>query len=455
MSGSLVIHTRHERDKVHPSTQGTRQDQVHPSEEQSNPNGTFETTSHHSLSRGISLPNGVASHDRGNNTYTWPDGVKFEGEFYKGMESGKGKFTWPNGATYEGNFLNGCLHGVGTYTGLNGSTYSGSWIMNLKHGMGEKHYANGDHYKGNWYQGKREGHGTYTWSNGNTYTGGWKSDCMFGKGMLTWSNGDSFDGNWTNGKEHGRGVYTWVDSGCYVGTWSRGLKDGKGTYYPPGTEPSLLSLGAVPHGGSSIENLDSNDATRSRRGSFGLWRTSSTDIQKALSGSTMQKQSQPNNNRALGVSASGGFLRKAESLPTKAVSLERKRSMEGVIEKLLGMDSFIGGKTILEDDEAQFEKSMILPIVEREYAQGVLISEIVKGPLLSRHKRNRQRQQVKESKRPGETIIKGHRSYDLMLDLQLGIRYALSGVSKSSSRVSITHYLFVSLLFTREGPCHV
>ena len=79
-------------------------------------------------------------------------------------------------------------------------------------------------------------------------------------------------------------------------------------------------------------------------------------------------------------------------------------------------------ETILEDDEMQLEKDVRLPIVEREYAQGVLISEIVKDPLISRHKPYRQRQLIKESKRPGETIIKGHRSYDLMLDLQLGMR---------------------------------
>lgn len=28
--------------------------------------------------------------------------------------------------------------------------------------------------------------------------------------------------------------------------------------------------------------------------------------------------------------------------------------------------------------------------------------------------------------RPGETIYKGHRSYDLMLNLQLGIRWSIS-----------------------------
>lgn len=31
-------------------------------------------------------------------------------------------------------------------------------------------------------------------------------------------------------------------------------------------------------------------------------------------------------------------------------------------------------------------------------------------------------------KRPGERIYKGHKSYDLMLNLQLGIRYSVGGV---------------------------
>ena len=33
---------------------------------------------------------------------------------------------------------------------------------------------------------------------------------------------------------------------------------------------------------------------------------------------------------------------------------------------------------------------------------------------------------VQWEQRPGETIYKGHRSYDLMLNLQLGIRWSVS-----------------------------
>ena len=61
-------------------------------------------------------------------------------------------------------------------------------------------------------------------------------------------------------------------------------------------------------------------------------------------------------------------------------------------------------------------------VVVREYVQGVLMSELVKeNAELVGHKKRRPRRSVREVKRPGETIFKGHRSYDLMLNLQLGI----------------------------------
>ena len=66
-----------------------------------------------------------------------------------------------------------------------------------------------------------------------------------------------------------------------------------------------------------------------------------------------------------------------------------------------------------------------VPILEREYMQGVLISELVLNnsfSSMSRRAKQLQKKIAKEIKRPGEAIIKGHRSYDLMLSLQLGIR---------------------------------
>ncbi|KAH7425661.1 hypothetical protein KP509_11G065000 [Ceratopteris richardii] len=460
---SIVAHTGHDKDKVLVSIQG-RHDQVYPSEE---PPIISPPVSHSVAWDGGNIDshlipirlkgaqNGEAEtrnwrrkNDDGSWSYSWANGVLFEGEIDKGFESGKGKFTWPTGASYEGSFQNGCLHGFGTYRTADGSFYSGSWIMNVKHGSGEQQYENGDSYRGNWSQGNRDGHGTYTWANGNSYIGGWKSGAMNGKGKLTWSNGDFFEGYWCEGKEHGHGIYTWADTGCYVGTWSKGLKDGKGTFYPPGTKPPLhirLLYGFT-------MSSDENAASGSGRHSFGLWRMSSVDNTKGASRPSQQALS----------SVSTSFLRKAESLPTKALALDRKQSLEGAMEKLFGMDySSISEQTILEDSEMVSEKVNPLPIVEREYAQGVLINEIVKDPLLSKAARRRLKQQAKEVKKPGETIIKGHRSYDLMLNLQLGIRYSVGKFDNAKPVLDhndFGHRARIWMKFPRDGspltPCH-
>jgi 1-phosphatidylinositol-4-phosphate 5-kinase len=89
------------------------------------------------------------------------------------------------------------------------------------------------------------------------------------------------------------------------------------------------------------------------------------------------------------------------------------------IEKIIGRESGAGSET--QEDIAGSD----FPILERVYAQGVLISEVVLNKSSSdssKKLKRRQSKMAKDIKRPGEAIIKGHRSYDLMLCLQLGIR---------------------------------
>lgn len=57
--------------------------------------------------------------------------------------------------------------------------------------------------------------------------------------------------------------------------------------------------------------------------------------------------------------------------------------------------------------------------------QDVLISEIIiinSFPVSSKKAKRHQKKLARYIKKPGETIKKGHRRYDLMLSLQLGIR---------------------------------
>jgi 1-phosphatidylinositol-4-phosphate 5-kinase len=96
----------------------------------------------------------------------------------------------------------------------------------------------------------------------------------------------------------------------------------------------------------------------------------------------------------------------------KNPSLQRRRSI---------------GVTGGPDKTLKCEDSSSSPILEREYAQGVLISEVVldKWSLPESSSKKLKLGLRRAAKRPGETIIKGHRSYDLMLCLQLGIRYLI------------------------------
>ncbi|KAI4371323.1 hypothetical protein MLD38_019571 [Melastoma candidum] len=345
--------------------------------------------------------------------YVWSDGRVYEGNWRRGMRHGIGKISWPSGAIYEGEFFSGYMHGEGTYMLFEKLTYKGRWRLNLKHGLGYQSYANGDVFEGSWMQGFPEGPGKYTWANGNVYMGNMKGGKMSGKGTLTWSNGDSFEGSWLDGMMDGFGVYTWSDGGSYVGTWTRGLKDGKGCFYPKGSRvPAAqeLYLKAMRKRGLLPDMKKQNQAH--------IHQSSSMDI---------------------GNMKFGGPWNTGQNLEQsryRNVSLERRWSMEVSIERVIAHDPSLGlSGSLLDDLDEDSERS--IPILEREYMQGVLINELVldnKFSPSSRRATRRQKKLVKEAKRIGEAIIKGHRSYDLMLSLQLGIRYTVGKITPIQRR---------------------
>ncbi|KAM5559685.1 phosphatidylinositol 4-phosphate 5-kinase 9 [Rosa sericea] len=358
----------------------------------------------------------------GKGKYLWSDGCIYEGEWRRGMRHGIGKISWPSGAVYEGEFSGGYMHGAGTYIGSDNLNYKGRWRLNLKHGLGYQVYPNGDIFEGSWIQGLPEGPGKYTWLHGNVYLGNMKGGKMSGKGTLTWTNGDSFEGSWLNGMMHGFGVYTWSDGGLYVGTWTRGLKDGKGSFYPRGSRlPAVeeLYLNALRKRGllpdlrkQKLQNKSHiHHATSADLGNVKIG-----EIQGSHAAS-VDKLSKRN-------------LLNLEQSHNRNVSLERRWSLEVSIEKVIAHDSSLteGGEN---------DAGANIPILEREYMQGVLISELVINNSFSssnRRAKRRQKKLAKVVKRPGEAIIKGHRSYDLMLSLQLGIRYTVGKITPIQRR---------------------
>ncbi|KAL0338518.1 UNVERIFIED_CONTAM: Phosphatidylinositol 4-phosphate 5-kinase [Sesamum angustifolium] len=341
----------------------------------------------------------------GSGDYVWADGCKYEGEWRRGMRHGYGKIQWPSGAVYDGEFAGGYMHGTGTYTRSDNLTYKGRWRLNLKHGLGYQNFPNGDVFEGSWIQGTLKDQGGK----------------MSGKGTLTWISGDSFEGSWLNGMMHGFGVYTWTDGGCYVGTWTRGLKDGKGTFYPKGSRlpaGQQLYLNALRKQGLLPDFRKQNQVSH-------IQHATSVDIGR-------NQVSVRNSSDKL---SKGSLLNMEQSRNTN-VSLERRWSLEVSIEKVLGHSrSSSVSEAIL--DGGDNEDDMNPPILEREYMQGVLISELVLSNRFSpssRRAKRRQKRLAREIKRPGEQIIKGHRSYDLMLSLQLGIRYTVGKITPIQRR---------------------
>ncbi|GAA0187034.1 kinase [Lithospermum erythrorhizon] len=128
------------------------------------------------------------------------------------------------------------MNGEGTYADSNRDTYMGTWLFDMKHGKGTMSYANGNCYEGEWGRDKPDGQGSYEWSNGNKYIGKWKQGKMNGNGTMTWANGNVYDGCWVDGLPKGNGTFRFSEGSFYVGEWSQNQEEQNGTYYPSSSD---------------------------------------------------------------------------------------------------------------------------------------------------------------------------------------------------------------------------
>ncbi|XP_022743184.1 phosphatidylinositol 4-phosphate 5-kinase 4-like isoform X1 [Durio zibethinus] len=317
----------------------------------------------------------------GQGKYLWTDGCMYIGEWHRGKPMGRGRFSWPSGATYEGEFKSGYMDGNGIYTGSNGDTYKGQWVMNLKHGHGVKHYSNGDWYDGEWRRGLQEGHGKYQWQNENHYVGEWKNGVIFGKGTFVWSNGNKYDGYWEDGIPKGNGTYHWPDGSFYVGNWSIDPDEQNETYYP--SESSLAA------------NLEWDPKT----------------VYDDLADCKIYPGER--------VPILPSQKKLAICYSTKGGNKPRRMSVDGRVS--VGIEMPFDKMNMWESDG----DSIDLGEVRRSYLDCELLGTVHHDD--TNHKFNLELplKVPKPGKRQGETISKGHKNYELMLNLQLGIRHSV------------------------------
>ncbi|XXG60888.1 hypothetical protein AAC387_Pa04g2687 [Persea americana] len=349
------------------------------------------------------LPHGMGK-------YTWSDGTIYEGEWQEGKMTGRGQIWWASGATYEGDFCGGYFHGCGTLIRQDGSIYRGAWRMNLQHGLGRKDYCNKDFYEGSWKEGLQEGIGRYVWCTGNSYIGSWKAGKMCGRGVMEWENGDLFDGLWLDGLRHGLGFYRFADGGFYFGTWSKGLKDGRGTFFPDGNKTLSLTKWYE---------------------SVGCYIARQNTLCHSASSKLEDRIPKLNSKRTISDKWSfSSFFGSSGRISHKPTSMDGDCNPNYSFREFPLLNSSSTLSCTSEKGALEGHDSTAF-VYEREYVQGILISERILNntPILPYITKWRQKWQAKEAKRPGETINKGHRSYYLMLCLQLGIRYTVGKIT--------------------------
>lgn len=321
----------------------------------------------------------------GHGKYLWADGCMYVGDWSKGKTMGKGKFSWPCGATYEGQFKNGYMDGEGTYTGSSNDTYRGTWVFNMRHGKGVRNYENGDYYEGLWRRGQPDGKGRYQWSNGNQYIGHWRNGRMNGTGTMIWANGNQYDGCWRDGLPRGNGTFRWTDGSFYVGVWSEDPRERSGTYYP-----SSSQMGSLDWDPQEVYLVNLSDCGICPGEKISVF-PSQKIVNWPCAGKSLQKNS--------------GFKNYKEN-----DARLRRASVDG---RLSNGDSSLGSES-----ELSSEGSNECLRSGREVDGGGAAEELdtLRGC-------RRPRIVIKPAKRQGHTISKGHKNYELMLNLQLGIRY--------------------------------
>ncbi|KAH7442063.1 hypothetical protein KP509_03G068600 [Ceratopteris richardii] len=382
------------------------------------------------------LPDGIGK-------YLWKDGCMYEGEWRKGKMSGKGKMFWPSGASYQGDFLAGFINGFGSYTGADGSTYTGSWFLNERRGFGTKVYPNGDFYEGSWNNGVQEGEGKYAWKDGDLYVGEWRSGFKTGRGTMKWACGDKYDGQWLHGLPHSRGVFTRKNTGTYIGTW-RGFKDAWGSFIPSG------SL-------SSFERKDVNKGMKSdspmilsAKGGLPFPEAQEDTSKDMLPGTRLFQERSTISESS--TSSESGLEDSSYSFLSPGDSLDFFFTEDHDAYDVKGPENFSHRRNSTEED---FHVS---PVFSKHYVQGVFDGEDVKeGSSQSTHMllQTQNEHFASDHKKPGERISKGHRKYELMMSLQLGIRYTIGKKNcEQSCDISVADFgrrARVELSFPKQG----
>jgi len=162
--------------------------------------------------------------DNGEGVYAYPDGSKYEGQFFAGKPDGWGTFYYPNGDKYIGGFKLGYQHGKGTLyhpdeTQTVGEWRDGEYIGNPTIEAGQVGCISGN---------CENGRGMYIFPEGSAkYIGNFANGKPNGEGVINYANGERYKGHWKDGNYEGEGTLYLMDGTKVVGFWKQGVYMGK------------------------------------------------------------------------------------------------------------------------------------------------------------------------------------------------------------------------------------
>ncbi|KAE8725039.1 Phosphatidylinositol 4-phosphate 5-kinase 3 [Hibiscus syriacus] len=296
-----------------------------------------------------------------------PNGDLYIGGFYNNAPHGSGKYLWKDGCMYEGEWRRGKASGKGKFSWPSGAIFEGDFKSGRIEGYGTFIGPDGDTYNGSWIADRKHGYGHKRYANGDYYEGSWKKNLQDGHGRYVWINGNEYIGEWKNGIISGRGALIWANGNRYDGQWENGVPKGNGVFSSP-------------------------DGSRY----MGPW-----------DDDNLKKIQQLNDGKEHCVKGGENLV----VMPRKRPSVDGRGSLS-IGERNINFPRICIWES---DGEAGDITCDILDNVEASMIYSDGFKQFRRNPYWFSN----------EIKKPGETISKGHKNYELMLNLQLGIRYSV------------------------------
>ncbi|KAI4389139.1 hypothetical protein MLD38_001396 [Melastoma candidum] len=335
-----------------------------------------------------------------------PNGDLYIGSFSGNVRHGSGKYLWSDGCMYEGEWRRGKASGKGRFSWPSGATFEGEFKSGRMDGFGTFVGSDGGSYRGYWSADRKHGHGERRYANGDYFEGTWKRNLQDGQGRYVWRNGNEYDGEWQNGVISGSGTLTWSDGNRYEGQWENGVAKGNGVFTRPDGScyVGTLNKDMVP----SFEFFCGEDGKEVCL------------MKDSLVFSTAVRKKSTSSPEGLGSTGSCVVAGERNFLPRICI---------------WESDGEAGDITcdIIDNVEA----AMFYPSSYAGFRD---------------FKKSGPRCCLGDEKKPGQTISKGHKNYDLMLSLQMGIRHSVGNNSLSSHKLKPSDFDPKEKFWTRFPP---